>query len=263
MHQFSRRFFMAALPLVAYSLSQPQMALAQKKAPTGVKILLLSGGARQHHGYRDQALLLARSIEDTGRYEVTICEDGSILTSPGMAKYDVLIVHVDRRDPEFKFTEAQQKALLDFVKSGKGYVSIHGADNAAPDWLPEWREMLGGVFSHVGLPDSKTKKGEFMVKIAKADHPVTKGLADFKLKDELYYHLQMKKPIEPLAVVEVDGQQWPVAWVLDYGKGRVFHTVFGHRDFGPDKHEPLATPEFMKLVQQGIDFVSEPHRKNP
>lgn len=239
-------------------------ASAQKKAPDGVKILLLSGGARQHHGYRDQAIVLARGLEDTGRYEVTICEDGHILTSPGMAKYDVLIVHVDRRDPEFKFTEDQQKALLEFVRSGKGYVSIHGADNAAPDWLPEWRDMLGGVFSHIGLPDSKTKKGDFVVKIAQSDHPVTQGLSDFTLKDELYYHLQMKRPIEPLAVVEADGALWPVAWVLDYGKGRVFHTVFGHRDFGPGKNEPLDNPSFMKLVVQGTDFVAAPHRKpNP
>lgn len=246
---------------VTLSILIPAEALAQKKAPDGVKVLLLSGGARQHHGYRDQAIVLARGLEDTGRYEVTICEDGSILTSPGMSKYDVLIVHVDRRDPEFKFTEPQQKALLEFVQSGKGYVSIHGADNAAPDWLPEWREMLGGVFSHVGLPDSKTKKGEFQVKIANRDHPVTKDLNDFTLKDELYYHLQMKRPIEPLAVVEADGQTWPVAWVLDYGKGRVFHTVFGHRDFGPDKNEPLANEAFMKLVLQGTDYVAEPHRK--
>jgi len=239
-------------------------AHAQKKAPDGVKVLLLSGGARQHHGYRDQALVLARGLEDSGRYEVTICEDGSILTSPGMSKYDVLIVHVDRRDPEFKFTLDQQKALLEFVRSGHGYVSIHGADNAAPDWLPEWRDMLGGVFSHIGLPDSKTKKGDFQVKITGKDHPVTQGVSDFPLKDELYYHLQMKRPIDPLAVVEVEGQAWPVAWVLDYGKGRVFHTVFGHRDFGPDKNEPLANPSFMKLVLQGTDYVAEPHRKpNP
>jgi type 1 glutamine amidotransferase len=178
-----------------------------------------------------------------------------------MSKYSVLIVHVDRRDPEFKFTTEQQQALLDFVRSGKGYISIHGGDNAAPDWLPEWRDMLGGVFSHIGLPDSKTKKGDFLVEIVQKTHPVTAGLDDFPLKDELYYKLQMRDNITPLAVVHHEGQEWPVAWVRDFGSGRVFHTVFGHRDFGPDKHDPLNTPQFMKLVIQGVDYVSEPHRK--
>jgi hypothetical protein len=30
-------------------------ALAQKKAPAGARVYLLSGGQRQHHGYLDHA----------------------------------------------------------------------------------------------------------------------------------------------------------------------------------------------------------------
>ncbi len=232
-------------------------AHSQKKAPTGAKVLLLSGGARQHHGYRDQALYLAGALEDTGHYEVTIAEDSAILSTPAMAKYDILIVNADRRDPEFKFTTEQQRALLDWVKAGHGYVSIHGADNAAPDWLPEWKEMLGGVFSHVGLPDSKTKKGKFTIKIVNTGSSITKGIDDFELSDELYYHLQMKPGVEPLATTDHDGGTWPVAWTRTYGRGRVFHTPLGHRDFGPGKDDPLRNPNLANLVIQGIDWVAE------
>jgi type 1 glutamine amidotransferase len=236
-------------------------ALAQKRAANGSKVLLLSGGQRQHHGYRDQAFYLSSALEDTGRYEVTINEDAAILTSPALAKYDILIVLTDRRDPEFKFTEDQQKALLQFVKGGKGYVSIHGADNAAPDWLPEWRTMLGAIFSHDTqggkYPDSKTQKGTFKIAIRDRSHPVTKGLDDFELKDELYYNLQMGPDvIEPLAVTEHAGGTWPVAWVRKYGEGRVFHSPLGHRDFGPGKDDPLCDPNLGKLVLQGVDWVA-------
>lgn len=236
---------------IVFVLAGAEPALAQKKAPDGAKVLILSGGQRQHHGYREQALYLSQALEDTGQVEATICEDAAILETPAMAKYGVLVVLSDRRDPEFKFTPAQQQALLSFVKGGKGYVSIHGADNAAPDWVPEWREMLGGVFSHVGLPDSKTRKGEYAVEITGTAHPITKGASNFQLKDELYYHLQMKTPIEPLAVIQLNGETWPVAWAKDYGKGKVFHTVFGHRDFGPDKPDPLRNPDFGRLVVRG------------
>ncbi len=166
-------------------------AEAQKKAPGGAKVFLLSGGQRQHHGYRDQAFYLANVLENTGRFEVTIGEDAAILETPAIRKYDLIIVNADRRDPEFKFTRSQQEALFEFVRSGHGYVSIHGADNAAPDWLPDWKEMLGGIFSHRGLPDGKTRKGSFTVKIADTSSPITQGLKDFPLKDELYYQLQM------------------------------------------------------------------------
>ena len=127
---------LVALTLIALS---PGDGFAQKKNAGGTRILLLSGGQREHHGYRDQAFYLAKTLEDTGHYRVTICEDAAILETPAMNKYDLMILAADRRDDEFKFTETQQRALLDWVKAGHGFVSIHGADNAAKDWLPEWR----------------------------------------------------------------------------------------------------------------------------
>jgi type 1 glutamine amidotransferase len=236
-------------------------AWAQKKAPKGAaKILLLTGGARNHHGYRDQAFYLAGALEDTGRYEVTLGEDAALLETPALAKYDLLIVNADRRDDEHKFTRAQQEAILAYVRAGHGYVSIHGADNAAPDWVPEWREMLGGVFSHIGKPDSKTKKDSFTIKIVKTDDPIVRGISDFVLKDELYYNLQMQPGVDPLAVTEYNGGTWPVAWTRTYGQGRVFHTPLGHRDFGPNKDDPMRNPNLLKLTTQGIDWVAEGRR---
>lgn len=242
----------------------PSHALAQKKLkdPHGKKVLLMTGGQRQHHGYRDQALYLSNTLEDTGRYEVTLCEDSALLETPALRKYDILIVNADRRDPEFKFTESQQRALLDYVKSGHGYVSIHGGDNAPPDWLPEWKQMLGGIYSHTGLPDGKTKKGTFTVKVVDTSSPVTRGLSDFELQDELYYHMQMLPEVQPLATIDYADGTWPVAWVRTYGAGRVFHTPLGHRDFGPGKYDPMTNPNLSKLFVQGVDWVVDGLKKD-
>jgi hypothetical protein len=124
--------------------------------------------------------------------------------------------------------------------------------------------MLGGVFSHVGLPDSKTKQGTFTVKITNPDHPITRGLNDFELKDELYYKLQMQPGVEKeaLATIDFDNGTWPVAWTRVYGKGRVFHTPLGHRSFGPGKDDPLANKNLGKLVVQGVDWVAEGRRSS-
>jgi type 1 glutamine amidotransferase len=234
--------------------------LAQRKAPGGARVYLLSGGQRQHHGYRDQAFYLAEALENTGRYEVTLGEDAAILETPAMGKYDLVIAIADRRDPEFKYTRAQQEALLEYVRSGHGYVSIHAADNAARDWLPEWKQMLGGVFSHVGLPDGKVRKGSYVVTIVDRSSPITQGITDFPLRDELYYNVQMLPDVPVLATVEYDGTAWPVAWTRTYDKGRVFHTVLGHRDFGPGKDDPIRNPNLGRLILQGIDWVAEGKR---
>jgi uncharacterized protein len=243
----------AALALVAL-VTLP--ASAQKKAPQGTKVLILSGGEREHHGYRDQALYLASALEDTRRYQVTICEDASILETPAMKKYDLLIVNADRRQPEHKFTLEQQKALLEYVKEGHGYVSIHGADNAPPDWIPEWKQMLGGIYSHVGLPDGKAILGKYTIKIADKSSPVTAGLDDFELNDELYSNMQMLPEVKPLATIEYKGTTWPVAWTWTYGKGKVFHTSLGHKGFRPGQYDPLTNPNLMKLIIQGVDFAA-------
>jgi type 1 glutamine amidotransferase len=225
-------------------------------APEGAKILLLSGGKRQHHGYREQALYLSAMLENTGRYQVTICEDAAILETPAMQKYDLMIVTADRRDDEFKFSTSQQQAILNYVKDGHGYVSVHAANNAAKDWLPEWKEMLGGVFSHFGLPDGKVQKGNYTVKITDPSSPITQGIQDFSLSDELYYHVQMMPDVQPLATIEYQAVAWPVAWTRTYGRGRVFHTVLGHRDFGPEKDDPLRNPNLGRLMIQGVDWVA-------
>lgn len=261
----SPRLFATLLPVLAVlctiAVVEPTAALAQKKAPKGVKIYLLSGGQRQHHGYRDQAFYLSNLLEDTGRYEVTIGEDAAMLESPAIKKYDILIVITDRRDDEFKFTPSQQKALLDLVRSGCGYVSIHGGDNASKDWDPEFKKMLGGVFSHFGLPDGQRYTGEMTVKIADTSSPITAGLSDFTLSDELYYNMQMEHDVRPLVTVEYKGTAWPAAWTRIYGKGRVFHTPLGHRSFGPGKPDPLHNPGLAKLIVQGIDWIAEGRAK--
>ena len=74
-------------------------AWAQKNSLGGVKIYLLSGGQRQHHGYRDQAFYLAELLENTGRFEVTLGEDAAILEMPAIQKYALIIANANRRNP--------------------------------------------------------------------------------------------------------------------------------------------------------------------
>ncbi len=231
-------------------------AFAQKKVPNGAKVLLLTGGERQHHGYREQALYLAGTLEDTGHYQVTICEDAAILETPALKKYDVLIVNADRRTGDFKFTVDQEKALLAYVKDGHGFVSLHGADNAPPDWQPEWKEMLGGIYTHVGLPDGRAVKGKYTIKVVDKSNPVVAGIDDFEIQDELYMNMRMMPDVKTLATIDRNGSTFAVAWTNTYGKGKVFHTSLGHRDFGPDKYDPQSHPSLKKLIIQGVDYAA-------
>jgi len=72
--------------------------------------------------------------------------------------------------------------------------------------------------------------GAFRVDITQVKHPITEGMKAFETTDELYTCLAGSTPIEVLATArsKVDGKDYPMAFVLNYGKGRVFHSVLGH-----------------------------------
>jgi type 1 glutamine amidotransferase len=256
-----RRPWLAALAgSLALVIGTTSDATAQKKAPDGARVLILSGGQREHHGYREQALYLASLLEDTGRYEVTITEDAALLDSPVLATYDLLMAIADRRDPASHLTDAQQQALFDFVRGGKGYVSIHGADNTPNDLTDEqtrlWKDLLGGIYSHKGLPDGKAILGTYTLRIADPSHPITEGLTDFELTDELYSNMQMKDDVRPLVTIDHAGTTWPVAWTYTFGAGKVFHTSLGHKSWRPGTPDPLRDENLSRLIVQGVDWVA-------
>jgi type 1 glutamine amidotransferase len=76
---------------------------------------------------------------------------------------------------------------------------------------------------------------DYEVNITRRDDPVTKGLADFRMRSEQYYML-VDPSVEVLATTTFSGQAvpWikgvvmPVVWRKLYGKGRVFNSTLGH-----------------------------------
>jgi type 1 glutamine amidotransferase len=243
------------MALAAIVLAVPAVP-AQHKAPKGAKLLLLSGGQRDHHAYRRQAQTLQKALEATKQFEVTICEDAAILETPALKKYEAIVAMADRRDPEFKLTMAQQSAILKYVQEGKGFFSLHGFCCADQAWAPEMRELLGGVLAHFGKPDTKVKLGKFPVKILDSGHPITKGLTDFEHDDELYYYLQTQGELKPLVAATYQGQDWPILWTRSFGKGKVCVSVFGHCGIKPDSKDPLEHAAFQRLIIQGIAWTA-------
>jgi len=150
--------------------------------------------------------------------------------------------------------------FAEYVTKGGGFVSVHAANNSFPEW-PEYNAMIGvGGWGgrneksgpYVRLRDGKltfdTSKGpggshgkqhEFLVEVRQKDHPITAGLPEKWLHstDELYDRLRgPAKQLTVLATAFADpknggsGEHEPMLMVIEYGKGRVFHTTLGHAE---------------------------------
>jgi hypothetical protein len=213
--------------------------------PGAIRVLILSG--RNNHDWRTTTPFLRKVLVESGRFDVRVEEEPMGITEATLAAYDVLVLDYDGP----RWGEATEKAVENFVKSGKGLVGIHAASYAftglevlgdnhrpmglkEPSW-PEYLKMLGGWWVEGPPKTGHAPRHCFTVKLLDREHPIVKGMKEsFVVSDELYHTLQMSPQAHVLASAFDDpanggtGKQEPMIWTVNYGKGRVMYTALGH-----------------------------------
>jgi len=201
---------LAVLCLVFVTGAAPEKA-DDTAAPRRVKVLFL--GDNGHH----QPLVRARQVYSTlGRdgIDITYTDRLEDLTPENLGRYDALLVYanIERIAPE------QEKAILDYVASGKGYVPLHCGSYCFLN-SPELTALTGARFKSHGT-------GVFKDTIVNADHPITRGLKPIESWDETYVHeMHNEKDRTVLGVREDAKGKEPYTWTRTHGKGRVFYTA--------------------------------------
>ena len=142
-------------------------------------------------------------------------------------------------------------------------VIIHATNNSFVGWT-EWEKMIALLWIN-----GTTGHGKFHpydVNYMDHEHPITKGLPDMKAHpDELYHKLvntqNAKFNLLASAMSSKDsggtGNVEPMALVLDYGKGHVFHTPLGHvwtNSF--DSKVSVVDPQFRVLLCRGTEWAA-------
>lgn len=176
------------------------------------------------------------------------------MSRSALANYDAVIFANTTGDLPLP----DREALLDFIKSGKGFIGMHSATDTFPGF-PGYTEMIGGHF--------KTHGAQVEVNIINQDKecPSCRHLGDnWKVFDEIY---QMKDfdraTVHGLLTLDKHPNNgtpgdYPVAWKKNYGKGRVFYTSLGHREdiwdpaWTDSKNGRKNSPEIAKAYQQHI-----------
>ncbi|MEO6453254.1 MAG: PVC-type heme-binding CxxCH protein [Ginsengibacter sp.] len=200
--------------------------------PRRLEILFL-GHKSVHHNSEMLADIFTKEYFKSG-INITYTTEPNDLNEKNLEKFDGLIVYANYDT----ISPSQEKALLNFVRSGKGFIPLHSASFCFRN-SPEVVEMIGGQFkSH--------KYDSFPAVIVRPDHPVMKGITSFVTTDETYVHDKISKNIEVLTErVEGDHHE-PYTWVRPYGEGRVFYTAYGHDG------NTFNNQGFLDLVRNGI-----------
>ena len=193
----------------------------------------------QTAGFRHDVLPLSHQVVRTladasrGAFAVTITEDSSAISVTGLRPYDAVLFYTTG---ELPMDDVQKRALLDFVRAGKGFAGVHSATDTFYQW-PEYGDMIGGYF------DGHPWDQEVTVRVEGARHPATAHLpASFAIADEIYQfrnwsrdRVQVLLSLDPASVdlkadaVKRTDRDFALAWTRSYGAGRVFYTALGHR----------------------------------
>ncbi len=227
-----------------------------------IHALLLTG--QNNHNWQYISRLHQDILQDTGRFVVDVADDtpAALADAAALKKYQVFVLDYNN-DGGPRWGDKAETNFISAVKDGTGVVVIHAADNAFVGWS-EYEKVCGLMW--VKPTTGHGQFHPFDITFTDHEHPITKGLPDFKAHpDELYHKLvntqnvQFKVLANAFSTKESGGtgQDEPMAIVLTYGKGRVFHTPLGHTWRDNDASKAAGSdPQFKILLARGTEWAA-------
>jgi type 1 glutamine amidotransferase len=216
--------------------------------PNVTRILLVTGQEYPGHPWKQTAPALAEELEKDARLQIQISEDPHALATMDLGRYQAILLHFMNWEQPSPGEKAREN-LKKYAANGGGLGLVHFACGAWQDW-PEFRSLAGRAW------DPKLRghdpRGKYTVEMTEVNHPITAGLKNFETDDELYTCLAGDRPIEIVAKArsKVDAKDYPMAFVFNYEKGRVFHCVLGH------DLKAITVPGTTELYRRGMAWAA-------
>ena len=232
-----------------------------------LRVLFLTGEMDSYHDWRTGTALMRTILENTGRFEVKVAEQVAGLTAPALAPYDALVLHYNGP----RWGEATERAVEDFIRSGKGMIAVHGVSYGVffgQEFKGRWQASSTGDRGWTAYPDmlGASWKPEnighgarhvFPVKWVDRGHPVARGMEEtFLANDELYHRMDLRPNAHVLATAFSDpktggtGRDEPIVWAVPFGAGRVVQITLGH------DAASMYQPGFAAAVARSTEWVA-------
>lgn len=171
--------------------------------------------------------------------------------------YDQLTLNTDLSTEQVtKKAHELENKLINYVKKGKGLMILHGGITMQ-NKSENFGEMIGGSF------DYHPKQQEFTVHVVDATHPLVEGFQSKSFKDYdepyIFKNAYFDYNFRPLLYMEsntIEGLNEEVndnikylAWIKEYGKGRVFYAAPSHNA------QSFENPQLLKFFVDGMQYV--------
>lgn len=209
-------------------------------------------------GYRHTSIELSKQIlqelaAQSGAFDVTLTEDVAAFTKENLKKYDAVMFYTTG---ELPMTSEEKGALTDFIKSGHGFVGVHGASDTFYQW-DTYNDILGGYFNGHPWHESVT------IDVTDPESEIVGFLGQsFQINDEIYQISDFKASTSHVLLslhpqtgdmkregLRVRYYGWPLAWTRKFGKGRVYYNALGYEE------AVWKDPRFQEMLLNGIKWV--------
>jgi type 1 glutamine amidotransferase len=247
--------------VVCSLLAAPGNGDSSQNDPPGqgkkIKVLILDGYS--NHDWRLTTALIRGIIEPTGLFDVAVATapptakaDGWDQWRPKFKDYDVVIQTCNDLGGGPSWPPEVQRDFEAFVKDGGGVYVFHGGNNAFPKWNEYdqiiglgWRNKSAGVAltidakgNLVTIPAGEGQSTGHGPRVETVlhrvgDHPIHKDFPRHWRTTELEVYFYARGPAQNLEVLSYTydprtKMDWPIEWVVSYGKGKVYNSTFGH-----------------------------------
>jgi len=196
---------------------------------------------------------------DKAKIEAAIKEViGAKMSPEALKNYDAVIFANTTGDLPIP----DKEAFLNWIKSGKGFVGMHSASDTFHNYSP-FIEMIGGEF--------KTHGPQVEVDAINQDKecPACRHLpGTWTIFDEIYQLKNFdRSKVHGLLTLDKHPNDktpgdYPIAWIKEYGQGRVFYTSLGHREDiwdpnwkGDRKNSEEISQQYQQHILGGIKWA--------
>jgi|SRR5690606_23870205 len=246
---FIRLFFntytIIKVVLLLYPFFIPFSVLSQE-LPTP-KILIFSKTEDYRHESTEMSIDAIKMLCVQNGIQVESTENSKWFTNRKLKKFDAVLFLNSSGDV---FNKKQEKAFQKFIRSGGGFVGIHGASTTEYEW--DWfGKLIGGYFN--GHPEPQ----EATIIVRDTSHLSTKHLPkNWKRFDEWYNFRWVDEDFNVLLLLDEStydggrhGDKHPIAWYKSFEGGRMFYTALGHTK------ESYSEDHFLNHILGGILYA--------
>ncbi|MDX2443830.1 MAG: ThuA domain-containing protein, partial [Bacteroidales bacterium] len=216
-----------------------------------IRLLIISGS--NNHEWQQTTPFLEKMFDKSGIFEASTTSQPDTLNYKVFKNFDAIISNWNSwPDNDFRWSAETENGLLKYVEEGGGLVFFHSSTSAFYEW-PEFKDISIGAWVEETWHG---KPSPIKVSIGNQEHPITQGLSDFYIFDELWINAEQNESFQALGSAindeasEKGNTKQPAIFVSEYGKGRVFHTLLGH------DVRAMRNTGFQTLLLRGTEWAA-------